>query len=384
MAGAPQAPEITCEDLIRTVESGAPIRVLDIRAPSALSGGRIEIVPPDRFLNIRGSEILSLGEAVGSELSVDGPIAVVCGHGNSSKHIALHLNELGYHARSIRGGMAAWTDALATRRLTAPAGFDHLIQFDRVAKGALGYLVAAGGEAILIDIPRKPQPYLDTIRELGLKVVAVADTHVHADYLSGGPAVSRSLGVPYYIHPFDGVSPYDATPSKIPYTPLAEGQTLRVGPSGIRVEHTPGHTEGSVCFWVGDRTVLTGDFIFVRSVGRPDLGGKLDDWTPVLWKSIERARASWTKDALVLPAHYGSELEREDDRSVGRAFGRLPEVNEPLRMASEGDFVAWVKAKVGSIPDAYRKIKTVNLGLLQIWEMEAQELEGGKNACALG
>jgi glyoxylase-like metal-dependent hydrolase (beta-lactamase superfamily II)/rhodanese-related sulfurtransferase len=384
MAGVPQVPEITCEELIRTIESGEPIRVLDIRAPAVLFGGRIDLLPPERFLNIRGSEILSLGEAVGSELPMDGPIAVVCGHGNSSKQIAVHLNELGYRARSLRGGMAAWSDALAPRPLERPPGFDHLVQFDRVAKGALGYLVAAGGEAFVIDPPRKLQPYFDLAREWGVKIVGVADTHIHADYLSGGPAISRSLDVPYYIHPADGVSPYDGTPAKVPYTPLAHGQTLQVGPAEIRVEHTPGHTEGSVCYWLGDRAVLTGDFLFVRSVGRPDLGGKLDEWTPVLWKSIEQARRSWPSEARVHPAHYGSPLEREPDRSVGRSFGSLSEVNEPLRMGAESEFVAWVKRKVGSVPDAYRKIKTVNLGLLQIWEMEAQELESGKNECALG
>jgi hypothetical protein len=46
--------------------------------------------------------------------------------------------------------------------------------------------------------------------------------------------------------------------------------------------------------------------------------------------------------------------------------------------------VAWVKKKVGSSPEAYRKIKAINLGLLQVWDMEAQELESGKNECALG
>jgi glyoxylase-like metal-dependent hydrolase (beta-lactamase superfamily II) len=136
---------------------------------------------------MRGSEVVSLGEGIRSTLDPDMPLAVVCGHGNSSKEIAVYLTQLGYEARSMIGGMAAWGDALVPRNLTPPPGFDHLIQFDRISKGALGYLLVANGEAMIVDPPRKPQAFFDVARDLGVKVVAVADTHAHADYISGGP-----------------------------------------------------------------------------------------------------------------------------------------------------------------------------------------------------
>ncbi len=383
VAGAPSEPEISPEELIRTIESGSPIRVLDVRAPEALAGGRIDILPDDRFINIRGSEVLGRGEAIAQSIPVDGPLAVVCGRGNSSKQVAHHLNDLGYQAISMRGGMAAWADALVPRTLQPPAGFEHLIQFDRIAKGSLGYIVAAGGEAVIIDPPRKNRPYLDAARELGLKIVAVADTHAHADYISGGPGLSKSLGVPYYLHSVDAILPYDGSAAKIAFEPLAEGDTVKVGGATIRVEHTPGHTEGSVTYHLGDETALTGDFIFVGSLGRPDLGGKIDEWTPILWSSLDRARRSWRPETRIFPGHYASDAEREPDRSVGRGLGTLASVNEPLRIQSEPEFIAWVKQKVSASPDAYRKIKAVNLGLLQVWEMEAQELESGRNMCAI-
>ena len=81
-------PEITSEELVRAVESGQSMRILDVRAPAALAGGRIDLVPAEKFLNIRGSEILAMGEGVASVLPPDGPIAVVCGKGNASKQIA--------------------------------------------------------------------------------------------------------------------------------------------------------------------------------------------------------------------------------------------------------------------------------------------------------
>jgi glyoxylase-like metal-dependent hydrolase (beta-lactamase superfamily II) len=376
-------PELTAEELVQRVESGVPLRVLDVRAPNALSEGRIDIVPEDRFINIRGSEIMAMGEQVRNVIAQDGPVAVVCGRGNASRQVALILNELGFQAASLRGGMAAWALAVVGRPLPPPSGFDLFLQFDRVAKGAVGYLLASRGEAILIDPPRKAQPYLDAAREAGCRVVAVADTHVHADYLSGGPALSRSLQVPYYLHAGDAILPYDGSPGKIPYAAIEDGTVLKVGGGELRVAHTPGHTDGSVTYLVGD-AALTGDFVFVNSIGRPDLGGKADEWTAKLWKSLERARKDWPAGTRIYPAHYASEKEREADRTIGRTFGQIRETNEPLRIADEAAFVAWIRSKVGSSPDAYRKIKAVNLGLLEVWDMEAQELEGGRNECALG
>jgi glyoxylase-like metal-dependent hydrolase (beta-lactamase superfamily II) len=384
MSQAHAIPEITGEELVRDIEAGVPIRILDVRASDAVQAGRIDAVPPERFVHIRGSRILAMGAKVKETLPSDGPIAVVCGHGNSSKQVALILNGLGFTASSLRGGMAAWAHTVVPRRLEPPAGFDELVQFDRIAKGAVGYLVAAGGEALLVDPPRKAQPYLDYARTAGYRVVAVADTHVHADYLSGAPSLSRALGVPYYLHAADAVLPYDGSAAKIAFTPAEEGSEIPVGGARLRVAHTPGHTEGSVTYFVGDDIALTGDFVFVRSIGRPDLGGKAEEWTPVLWKSLERARREWPASLRIHPAHYASDAERETDRSIGRAFGALAAANEPLAIADEKAFTEWVLSRVGSSPAAYRKIKAVNLGLLEIFDVEAEELECGRNECALG
>jgi len=99
----PGIPEITPEELVQKVESGEPIRVLDIRLPAAVAGGKIDVVPPGQFTNVLGSEILAQGDAFTRVLAPNGPIAVVCGHGNSSKEMTLHLNEMGFHAFSLRG-----------------------------------------------------------------------------------------------------------------------------------------------------------------------------------------------------------------------------------------------------------------------------------------
>jgi len=64
----------------------------------------------------------------------------------------------------------------------------------------------------------------------------------------------------------------------------------------------------------GDAAAMTGDFIFVHSIGRPDLGGKAEPWTKELWRSLERARREWPATMMLYPAHYASDTEREADR----------------------------------------------------------------------
>jgi len=375
-------PELSAVDLVERVESGDPIRVLDIRGN--IASGRVDIVPDERYVNLRGSEIMGMGDRIQQAFAADGPVAVVCERGNSSKQIAAYLNGRGYRAASLRGGMAAWGMAVIARPLPRPAGCDLLLQFDRIAKGATGYLIASKGKGVIVDPPRKAQPYLEAAKDQGVTIVAVADTHAHADYLSGGPSLAHALEIPYYLHPRDAILPYDGSPGRVAFQAADDGVEIPFGAAALRVMHTPGHTEGSVSYLVGDAAALTGDFIFVNSIGRPDLGGKAEEWTKELWKSLERARREWKRGTMLYPAHYASDAEREADRSVGRSFAAILEGNAPVGIADEAAFTAWVMKKVGGSPEVYKRIKAVNLGLIDVWDEEAQELDCGRNECALG
>ncbi len=310
-------------------------------------------------------------------------MAVVCAHGNSSRQVTTYLNQLGFQARSVAGGMARWNRTVVVRELAPPPGFDRLLQLDRVAKGSLGYVVIAGGEALLVDPPREARAYLDAVERAGARVAGVADTHAHADYLSGGPALSRALGVPYHLHPADAVDPYEDRPARLAFTPLADRQALAIGGARLEVVHTPGHTAGSVCFRLGDAAVLTGDLLFVGSIGRPDLAGKTAEWTDLLWRSLQRALAEWPEEILVLPGHYCDAAERRADLAVAGNLGALRRGNPGLAFVAPAEFGAWVAARCVSFPEAYRRIKAANLGLERIDDDEAEELEGGKSQCAL-
>jgi glyoxylase-like metal-dependent hydrolase (beta-lactamase superfamily II) len=368
--------EITPEELVAAVERGEKFHVLDVRAPQRLASGRIDIVPDERFHNVRGSELLAREDP---GLAPGARVAVVCGLGNDSRRVAGHLTARGYDAASVVGGMAAWMRTIVRRELPAPPELDRLVQFDRIGKGALGYLLVSDGEALIVDPPRRVDAYLAELA--GARLVGVADTHAHADYISGAEALARSRDVHYYLHPADAIYPYDGTPGKLRFTPVVGGERLRVGRAEVEVVHTPGHTEGSVTYRLGDRFALTGDFIFVASVGRPDLGGKTEEWTRVLFESLRAAKRDWPSTLMIYPAHYGSAAERGAGHAVGAALGDLR--NEPLWITDADHFARWIRGRAGAFPEAYRRIKAINIGLEQVDDAQADELEAGRNECAL-
>jgi len=374
--------EIAPADLVRRIESREEIHILDVRAPFRLANGTIDIVPAERFHNIRGSEVLALNDPESAGLPRNAPVAVVCGHGLDSQKIASHLNTLGFDSASLAGGMVAWMASASPRELDPPSDLDRMVQFDRTGKGSLGYVLISDGEAFIVDPPRQTASLVAVCGDA--KIVGIAETHVHADYISGGPSLARELNVPYYLHPKDAVYPYDGTPGKIGFEAVETGREIRVGRARVIVEHTPGHTEGSVCYRIGDHAVLTGDFVFIESVGRPDLAGQEVAWTEMLWQSLERARSDWPSGILVYPAHYASASERNADYSVGKPFGDLCPANHPLALTDRQLFTEWVLSKTGNIPDEYRRMKGINVGLENPSAAEMDELEAGRNQCALG
>ena len=130
-----------------------------------------------------------------SGLTKDRPLAVVCGRGNSSRMVTALLSQMGFEASSVLGGMAQWMNTLMKRHVQ-DTSLDGLYQFDRVGKGSLAYLLVSDGEALVIDAPRNLDPIVAAAEEAGATIKAVLETHVHADYISGGPALAKRLESP--------------------------------------------------------------------------------------------------------------------------------------------------------------------------------------------
>src|SRR5467141_4609870 len=296
-------PQISPEELAQSLERGDRVQLLDIRAAERVAQGAVRFGSTLDFRALPASQIYELRDLEPLRLDPRHPVAVICGHGNSSKRATAFLRAKGFEAYSMTGGMAAWETVYLPRFLTPTPSLRHVVQLDRVGKGALSYVLVSEGDAVVVDPGRHLERYDALLTELGATPAAVVDTHMHADYLSGARAAAARWQVPYFVHQDDAVSPYDATPGRFTHHPLSDGDTIAFGRAALRAVQVPGHTLGSVALLADDGLVLTGDFLFVRSVGRPDLGGQADAWARLLWRSLERVRREWPGDLVVLPAH---------------------------------------------------------------------------------
>ena len=380
----PSVPLIPAADLARRLDQGDHLQLLDIRSADRVAQGRVTLGATLDFRALAASQLYQLPTLESLGLDPAAPVAVICGHGNSSAKATRFLRERGFDAYSVAGGMASWDTVYLPRRLSPTRALEHVVQIDRVGKGALSYVLVSDGDAVVVDPGRHLQPYEQVIQELGATAAAVVDTHMHADYLSGARAAAARWQVPYFVHPDDARSPYDGAEGRFTHQSLTEGDTIAFGRATLVAAHVPGHTLGSTALVADEALALTGDFLFVKSVGRPDLGGQRDAWAARLWDSLERVRREWAGDLLVLPAHYASETERRADRSVAARFDVIAATNEAVAIQDRRAFLAWVSTRTTAPPEAYRTIKLANLGLVDVPGADAEILEFGPNACAVG
>jgi glyoxylase-like metal-dependent hydrolase (beta-lactamase superfamily II) len=295
--------------------------------------------------------------------------------------VAEILRSSGKPARSLVGGMIAYGEYLESVKVPlrgAEEGLFELRQLNRRGKGCLSYIVVSAGEAVVIDPSRAIEVYESLIARAGARLVHTFDTHVHADHLTGGPALSAKLGGDYFV---DAGADFEL---RHRIRALRDGDELRVGNIAIRVLATPGHTPGSVCYLVADRYLLTGDTLFKKSVGRPDLGGKVEAWSQDLFQTLHGRIARLDDSTVVLPAHYADIDEIGADGLVSAQLGDLRRDLPELHMAESASFIEAMKSTTRTPPPQYAEIIDANLGKTEINPERAIEWELGKNQCAAG
>jgi glyoxylase-like metal-dependent hydrolase (beta-lactamase superfamily II)/rhodanese-related sulfurtransferase len=388
----------SARDLLERLERDDHFFVLDVRNHDEFERFRLEGRTAVPAINVPYFEMLELGGkeemldsvvayvegTLADRLPSDLPILAVCAKGDTSDVVAQGLRRLGYATANLQGGMKGWGEHYATRALLE--GPDLAIyQVSRPARGCLSYVVASAGKAMVIDPLRHLQPYLELIREKGLSVEAVVDTHGHADHISGGPALCRKTGASYYLHPYDAIHPIDMLPATIAYEFIGDGQVFPVGRHELKAVHIPGHTLGLVAFRLDDRYLFTGDSIFIRSIARPDLGGKSEAWAGLHWRSL-RKLIGLPGEIMVLPGHFSSLNEADQTGRFAASLNDLKKRNEGLVVLQRENQEGFVRYLLESLPKfnpEYMDIKRVNAGLLTPAEEDAATLELGKNVCGL-
>ncbi|MFD1356294.1 MBL fold metallo-hydrolase [Fictibacillus halophilus] len=307
-------------------------------------------------------------------------VLVVCAKEGSSVMVAEMLDEAGINdIYYLEGGMKAWSEYLMPVKIGDLKDGGSIYQFNRIGKGCLSYLVESNGEASIIDSARTIEAYEDFAKENSLEIKHMIDTHLHADHISGGRRLAEKTGATYWL------PPKDAEEVTFSYEALEEGKDITIGNTKIEIQplYTPGHTIGSTSMIVDGQYLLSGDILFVDSIGRPDLAGKAEDWVSDLRDSLYNKYNNLSKDLVVLPAHFGKISELDEKGAVQAPLGELFEKNEGLNIKSDDEFRRAVTENLPPQPNAYQEIRQTNMGKIDPTTDEQREMEIGPNRCAI-
>ncbi len=228
------------------------------------------------------------------------------------------------------------------------------------------YIVGEGGVVAVIDPKRDIDTYLDYADSNGLRIAYVLETHIHADYASGARALAEASGAELCLSGYDEGETYEYA---FDHRKLKGGDELALGELTLRATHTPGHTPEHISFLLSESrrsseplALFSGDFLFVGSVGRPDLLGEDEKrgLAGALYGSVQRL-ASLPDGTLIFPGHGAGSLcgvgmaQREQS-----TLGYERATNPFLRKQTEGTFVDTVLSTVPEFPDYYRRMKKLN------------------------
>ncbi|MFD1608711.1 MBL fold metallo-hydrolase [Oceanobacillus luteolus] len=352
--------------------------LLDVRNENDFNDWKIE-GQNFEYLNVPYFELIDGIEPIQDKLPTDKEILVVCAKEGSSLMVAEMISEAGIKASYLKGGMKAWSEHLELVKVGDLNDGGELYQFVRLGKGCLSYMVVSNGEAAIIDATRMTDIFINFAKDIGAVITHVFDTHLHADHISGGRSIAKETGATYWL------PPKDAGEVVFDYQTLEDGENVIIGNTTINIHalYSPGHTIGSTSFVVDEKFLLTGDILFIDSIGRPDLAGLAQDWVSDLRETLYKRYRELSEELIVLPAHFMIIEELNDDGSVAEKLGTLFAQNHGLNIDDENEFRKIVTENLPPQPNAYQEIRETNMGKINPDEEKQREMEIGPNRCAV-
>jgi hydroxyacylglutathione hydrolase len=242
-----------------------------------------------------------------------------------------------------------------------------LERFEAPGLAHYSYLLGSNGQAVVIDPERNTDRYLKFADGKNLKITHVLETHIHADYASGASQLAAAAGAELWLSGHDEGEDYQYG---FAHREMRDGDELVIGNLRIVAIHTPGHTPEHLSFLVYDKTrcgqpmsLFTGDFLFVGSLGRPDLLGEAAKQTLAhsLFESIHRKIEGLPDGVEIYPAHgagslCGSGMAQRPQSTLG--YERF--CNVFMADREEREFIDAVLGSVPEFPDYYRRMKRMN------------------------
>ncbi|MFP8890342.1 MBL fold metallo-hydrolase [Natrialbaceae archaeon A-CW2] len=318
----------------------------------------------------------------------DPNIVTTCATGRSAEKFAKYLEERGFeNVAHVENGMEAWSLVYDVVPIVTERDNLEILQLQRRAKGCLGYLVGSKrtGKAALIDVTRATGTFENAAAERGYEIARVFDTHIHADHISAGRELADKHGVPYHL----GASANSRDP-QFEFDALQPNETVAVGDIDIKAVHTPGHTTGMTSYLVEDEALLTGDTLFVESIGRTELqfaGEDAKSGARIQYETLHHKIGTNADHIKILPGHFsltncGEYIDVEPGMPMFSTVGEIWAKNEIIQLG-EDDFVEHMFDNLPSKPPNYQKVIETNLGIYKPEdEDERNELELGPNRCA--
>jgi glyoxylase-like metal-dependent hydrolase (beta-lactamase superfamily II)/rhodanese-related sulfurtransferase len=378
--------QITANELADRLDADEAFTLIDTRPGDSFEAWHLhtaENVPFDPHKGITDDQLDRV-----QEIAEERPLVTICGKGLTSTPFALELEEQGYDdVTVVKGGMEDWTKVYDVVPIDA-GGEDIVIrQIQRRGKGCLGYVIgsAESGEAAVVDATRQIDVFEVAAEEAGLTISHIFDTHVHADHISGGPPLADILDVPYHLG--EAAEERDV---EYEYSPLEDGAIVDVGDVEITALHAPGHTTEMMNYLIDGEALLTGDTLFVDSVGRTELQFGDDDASTgaeLLYETIHGTILDLSDDTEILPGHVAV---TSDGRFEGGTPGEpiqahLGDLRDDLDLLKldESAFVNRLVENAPEKPPNYETVIAINTGTESIESEEAAtELEVGPNNCA--
>jgi glyoxylase-like metal-dependent hydrolase (beta-lactamase superfamily II) len=359
---------ISVGELQELLAAGGPVTVVDVRPSSDVDWEIPGSIHIDAYADLQSSRLGPL-----TELNLSpGPVVTICGVGRTAAIATDLLRANGVEALTLDGGMRAWSLAWNTAQTTISGC--EIVQVRRTGKGCLSYIVESDSEAVVIDASIDPDVYIRILRERGWRLVAVADTHIHADHLSRSKLLAHLEDAALLLPAQDR--------TQYPFRPIADGDRIAFGSAALVAMNTPGHTDESTTYLLDNTAALTGDTLFLNSVGRPDLEGgtrqELASRARLLHMSVRRL-LELPEAAQVLPGHVSKPIPF-DGRLVVATVGEIRETVALAGLDSQA-FVDAVLARIPPDPPNHSRIVEFNeRGQLP---RDLSELEAGANRCAI-
>ncbi|TCT19349.1 glyoxylase-like metal-dependent hydrolase (beta-lactamase superfamily II) [Melghiribacillus thermohalophilus] len=231
---------------------------------------------------------------------------------------------------------------------------------------AASYLLGCGSlsQGVVVDpLEDEVDIYIEEAKKLGMNIVYVIDTHLHADHVSGAKKLVEKTGAQYILHQSADTS-YD-------FTPVQDGDELMAGNTKLTFLHTPGHTPEHISVVVTDTTrgdqpwfVLTGHTLMVGDAGRTELASSIEEGAKDLFESLKKLTSLEDHIEVYPGAFSGSVCGRKLSGKPSSTIGFEKRFNHALQIGNKEEFIDYMTKDVPPRPDNFKEIRKKNQGKL--------------------